>query len=148
MVTMTLLQGVINAFVLFLSRVLAFVVSQAMRSRDERDTGGGGWLQFLFVQLFQILFSILGSLIVCWFSRQREFRADAGGARLAGRENMINALRALGRLHDPEVAAIEAQRAQAFQSLKISGHRGGMMALFATHPPLEQRIARLEQGTA
>jgi heat shock protein HtpX len=145
MVTMTLIQGVINSFVLFLSRVLAFVISQAMRSRDDRDSGGG-WLQFLLVMVFQIIFSILGSLVVCWFSRWREFRADAGGARLAGRETMINALRALRRLHDPEVAAAEAQHAQAFQSLKISGQPTGWLALLATHPPIEQRIARLEQG--
>ena len=143
---MTLIQGVINAFVLFLSRVLAFVIGQALRSRDERGSGGGG-LEFLLVIVFQIVFSILGSLVVCWFSRVREFRADAGGARLAGRENMINALRALARLHDPEIAAAEAQRSQSFQSLKISGHSGGLMALFATHPPLAERIARLEQGT-
>jgi heat shock protein HtpX len=146
MVTMTLLQGVINSFVLFLSRVFAFIVSQALRSRDDRDSGGG-WTEFLFVFLFQIVFSLLGSLVVCWFSRQREFRADAGGAHLAGRENMINALRALGRLHDPEVAAAEAKRAQAFQSLKISGQHGGLFALFATHPPIEERIARLEHAT-
>ncbi len=145
MVTMTLIQGVINAFVMFLSRVLAFVISQAMRSRDDRDSGGG-WLQFLLVIVFQIVFSILGSIVVCWFSRQREFRADAGGARLAGRDSMINALRALARLHDPEVAAAEAHRAQAFQSLKISGQRGGLLALLATHPPIEERIARLEPG--
>src|SRR6059036_3353356 len=118
MVTMTLIQGVINAFVLFLARVLAFVVSQAMRSRSDRDSGGG-WMQFLLVQLFQIVFSILGSIVVCWFSRLREFRADAGGARLAGRRNMIDALRALSRLNDPEIAAAEAQRSQSFQSLKI-----------------------------
>jgi heat shock protein HtpX len=147
MVTMTLIQGVINAFVMFLSRVLAFVISQAMRSRDDRDDGGG-WLQFLLVIVFQIVFSILGSIVVCWFSRQREFRADAGGARLAGRENMINALRALARLNDPEVAAAEAHRAQAFQSLKISGQASGILALLATHPPIEERIARLEEGPA
>ena len=146
MVTMTLIQGVINAFVMFLSRVLAFVISQALRSRDDRDSGG--WLQFLLVIVFQIVFSILGSVVVCWFSRWREFRADAGGARLAGRENMINALRALGRLHDPEVAAAEAKHAQAFQSLKISGKRGGFLSLLSTHPPIEERIARLEQGVA
>ena len=112
MVTMTLIQGIINAFVMFLSRVLAFVISQAMRSRDDRDSGGGG-LQFLLVIVFQIVFSILGSIVVCWFSRQREFRADAV-ARLAGRESMINALRALGRLHDPEVAAAEAKQPRPF----------------------------------
>jgi heat shock protein HtpX len=145
MVTMTLIQGVINAFVMFLSRVLAFVISQALRSRDDRD-GGGGWLQYLLVILFQIVLSLLGAIVVCWFSRWREFRADAGGARLAGRENMINALRALRRLHDPELAAAEAHRAQAFQSLKISCQPRGFLALLASHPPLEQRIARLAQG--
>jgi heat shock protein HtpX len=144
MVTMTLIQGIINAFVMFLSRVLAFVISQAMRSRDDRDSGGG-WLQYLLVIVFQIVFSLLGSIVVCWFSRQREFRADAGGARLAGHENMVNALRALGRLHDPEVTAAEAEHAQAFQSLKISGQRG-ILSLLATHPPIEERIARLEKG--
>ena len=103
-------------------------------------------MQFLLVTVFQIVFSLLGSVVVCWFSRQREFRADAGGARLAGRPNMIGALRALGRLNDPEVAAAEAQRSQSFQSLKISGSPRGMLALFATHPPIEERIARLEHG--
>jgi len=145
MVTMTLIQGVVNAFVLFLSRVLAFVVGQAMRSRDDREQGGG-MLDFLLVIVFQIVFSILGSMVVCWFSRQREFRADAGGARLTGRETMIGALQALARVYDPQLAAAEGRRAQSFQSLKISGAPGGFMALFATHPPLEERIARLEQG--
>jgi heat shock protein HtpX len=145
MVTMTLLQGVINAFVIFLSRVLAFLISQALRSRSERDSGGGA-LQFLLVILFQIVLTILGSMVVCWFSRWREFRADAGGARLAGRETMINALRSLGRLYEPQAAAADAKHAQSFQSLKISGPRRGFLALFATHPPIEERIARLEQG--
>ena len=144
MITMTLIQGVINAFVLFLSRVLAFVVSQALRSRNERDSGGG-WIQFMLVMVFQILFSILGSLVVNWFSRVREFRADAGGAMLAGRPNMIAALRALARLHNPEIAAAEAQHAQSFQSLKISGS-SSYLRLFATHPPIEERIARLESA--
>jgi heat shock protein HtpX len=146
MVTMTLIQGVINAFVLFLSRVLAFVLTQAMRSRDERDTGGG-WMEFLLIQVFQIVFSLLGAIVVCWFSRWREFRADAGGARLAGRQSMINALRALGQLNDPDIAAAESNRAPAFQALKISGQSHGLMALFASHPPIEERIARLEKST-
>ncbi len=145
LVTMTLVQGVINSFVLFLSRVLAFVISQALRSRDDRDSGGGV-IQYLLVIVFQILLSILGSIVVCWFSRQREFRADAGGARLAGRQNMINALRALAALNEPDVVAAEAQQHQAFQSLKITGPRSGLAMLFATHPPIEERIARLEQG--
>jgi heat shock protein HtpX len=148
MVTMTLLQGVINSFVLFFSRVLAFAVSQALRSRDDRDSGGGYFLQFLLVMVFQVVFGLLGSIVVCWFSRWREFRADAGGARLAGRRNMIDALQALRRLYNPEVANAEAGRAPSLQAFKISGRHSGFMALFADHPPLEERIARLEQGTA
>ena len=143
MVTMTLIQGVINAFVMFLSRILAFVISQALRREGERSSY---WLQFALVMVFQIVFSMLGMMVVAWFSRGREFRADAGGAQLAGRDNMINALRGLGRLYNPELAAAEAKNAQSFQSLKISGHRGGFAALFSTHPPIEQRIARLEQA--
>lgn len=145
MVTMTLLQGVINSFVLFLARVLAFVVGQAMRSRDDRDDGGG-WIEYLLVILFQVVFSILGMMVLAWFSRQREFRADAGGARLAGRGNMINALKALAQLHEPEAEAAAAQHAHAFQMLKISNRAGGLTALFASHPPIPERIARLEQG--
>ncbi len=149
MVTMTLIQGVVNAFVMFLSRVLAFAVSQAMRSRDDDRDGGGSWfMQFLLIQVFQVIFGVLGLIPVCWFSRWREFRADAGGARLAGRGNMIDALRALQRLHDPEAAVAEARRSQGFSALKISGPRGGFLALFMDHPPLEERIARLESGPA
>lgn len=146
MVTMTLLQGIINSFVLFLSRVLAFIVAQAMRSRDD-DEGPSWGLQYVFSILFQIVFSILGMLVVMWFSRWREFRADAGGARLAGRDNMIGALRALQRLHDPEALKAAASQNQSFQAFKISSPRG-FLALFASHPPLEERIARLEAGPA
>jgi heat shock protein HtpX len=148
MVTMTLVQGVINAFVMFLSRILAFIVSQALRSRDDRDSGGGFWVQFLLIQLFQFVFGILGFMVVCWFSRWREFRADAGGARLAGRGAMIDALRALQRTYDPEAAAAAAQQAPSLQAMKISGEPGGIASLFSTHPPLSVRIARLEQGSA
>jgi heat shock protein HtpX len=146
MVTMTLIQGVINALVLFLARALAYVVSQAIRSRDDR--GGGWFLRYMLINVFQVVFSMLGMIVVCWFSRWREFRADAGGARLAGRSSMIDALRALQRMHDPDLAAAEASRAPSFQALKISGRERGLMNfLFADHPPLEERIARLEQGT-
>lgn len=148
MVTMTLVQGVVNAFALFLSQVVAFVITQAMRSRDDRERdSGGGFLQWILAQVFYMVFSLLGLVVVSWFSRRREFRADAGGARLAGRQNMISALQALRRLHDPEAAAAEAQHSQAFQAMKIS-NPGGVMALLASHPPLEERIARLEQGAS
>jgi len=144
MVTMTLIQGVINAFVMFLARALAFVVSQAMRSRDD-DRGGSYFLQFVLIQLFQFIFSLLGFIVVCWFSRQREFRADAGGARYAGRERMIGALQALRRVHEGPAPAVA--QADSFRTLKISGHPGGIWSLFSTHPPLEERIARLENAS-
>jgi heat shock protein HtpX len=137
---------VVNAFVLFLAKILAFGASQALRSRDDREGGGSYLVQFMFEMVFQVVFSLLGSLVVCWFSRWREFRADAGGAQLAGRVNMADALRALQRLHDPAIAAAEAAHGKSFQSMKISGSNPGWMALFATHPPLEERIARLEKG--
>src|SRR2546425_3021462 len=119
MVTMTLIQGIINAFVMFLARVLAFVVSQAMRSRDD-GRGGNYFVQYLLVNLFELVFSLFGWIVVCWFSRQREFRADAGGARYAGREQMIGALQALRRAQDNPALA-RATQADAFQTLKISG---------------------------
>ena len=143
MVTMTLLQGVINAFVMFLARVLAFAVSQAMRSRDD-GRGGNYFVQYLLVHLFEFVFFILGSIVVCWFSRVREFRADAGGARYASREQMIGALEALRRVREtPAIAG--AGQADSFQTLKISGKPGHW---FATHPPIEERIARLQNMTA
>ncbi len=137
MVTMTLVQGVINAFVLFFARVIAFAIVQAMRGRDDR---GGGWgLQFIITIVLQIVLSILGAMVVAAFSRWREFRADAGSARLAGRQNMISALEALRR-----TTQLVDTRQQAVATLKISGTmRRGLARLFATHPPLEERIARL-----
>jgi len=143
MVTMTLVQGVINAFVMFLARILAFAVSQAMRSRDD-GRGGSYFVQYLLVHLFEVVFSLLGWMVVCWFSRAREFRADAGGARYASREHMIGALEALRHAHKTPAIAAEGQAA-SFQTLKISGKPGH---LFSTHPPIEERIARLQNMTA
>jgi heat shock protein HtpX len=138
MVTMTLVQGIINALVMFLARVLAFVVASFIRGRDER--GGSYWLQSILVFVFQILLSILGAIVVAMFSRYREYRADAGGARLAGRGNMVSALEALQR-----TTGLIAAGQQSVATLKISGSKtGGFFALFATHPPLEDRIARLK----
>ncbi|MEO5803062.1 MAG: protease HtpX [Verrucomicrobiota bacterium] len=140
MVTMTLIQGIINALVMFLARILAFAVSQALRSRDSR--GGGYMMQFMLVMVFQTVLSLLGALVVNWFSRWREFRADADSARYAGREKMISALRGLQRVYE---RTIEDKHAPSLNTLKISGKTSGMMLLFASHPPLEERIARLEQ---
>ena len=145
MVTMTLIQGVINAFVLFLARVVAFFVAQAMRSRD--DERGGGWIEWILVWVFEIVFGILGALVVNWFSRWREFRADAGGAQYAGRAEMISGLRALQQIHAQAAAGGVAPThdTSGFQSLKISNDSPAWLHLFATHPPLDDRIARLEQ---
>ena len=144
MVTMTLLQGVVNAFAMFLSRAIAFAISQALRGndRDDRDRGGSPFLTFAVQMVLEIVFMILGSMVIAAFSRYREFRADAGGAKLAGRENMIRALERLRKTHD----TFDTTAQPAIQALKISGRPGGMMALFASHPPLEDRIARLEAG--
>lgn len=145
MVTMTLIQGVVNAFAMFLARVLAIVLTRNS-SRDD-DRGGNFFMEWMLINLFQTVFMILGSIVICWFSRWREFRADAGGARLAGRENMISALRALQAFHEGGADQAGPQQ-PAFQALKISGKTGSILGLlFADHPPLEERIARLENPT-
>jgi heat shock protein HtpX len=139
MVTMTLLQGVVNAFVMFLARVLAFAISQAMRG-DRDDRGGSYMVQYLMISVFQLVFGLIGMMVVAYFSRQREFRADKGGAELAGREKMIGALEALGRS-----VAVEAPAA-AVATLQINNtHKGGLARFFMTHPDLSVRIERLRQ---
>jgi heat shock protein HtpX len=145
MVTMTLIQGVINAFAMFLAEVASIAVSQGSSRNDNR--GGNYFMRWMIYNLFYSVFALLGSIVVCWFSRWREFRADAGGARLAGRDHMISALRALKAIH--EVGADQAgQQQPAFQALKISGKTAGILGLlFADHPPLDERIARLENPT-
>lgn len=140
MVTLTLLQGVINAFVMFLSRVVAFALTQGRRD----DNRGGFMAEYMMVQLLQLVFGILGMIPVMAFSRWREFRADAGGARLAGKNKMISALKELQRAYEQPVrVAAEPAPVAAF---KISS-RDGLFALFASHPPLEERIKRLEEGS-
>ena len=133
MVTMTLIQGIVNAFVMFLARVIGFAVSQSAREQNRRG------INFMVVIVLEIILSFLGMMVVAFFSRSREFRADAGSARLAGRDKMIAALECLGRSRVP---VDTHQRAMA--TLKISGKSGGFMALLATHPPLEDRIAALK----
>jgi heat shock protein HtpX len=133
MVTMTLLQGVLNTFVIFLSRIVGMIVDRTV-FRTERGTGPGF---FITVIVSQIVFGLLASLIVAWFSRRREFRADRGSADYLGAPRpMINALARLGGL---EPGALP-------QSIKAMGinDRPGWMALFSTHPPMEQRIAALQ----
>ena len=143
MVTMTLLQGVVNAFVMFLARALAFVVAQAMRG-DDRDGGPSEAIYFVCVLVFQTVFMLLGSMVVMAFSRWREFRADAGGAHLAGRDSMIHALEALRR--DQEAVAT-ASTSPSLATMQISA-QGGVMRLFMSHPPLDERIERLRAAAA
>lgn len=140
MVTMTLLQGVLNAFVMFFARVIAFFVAAALAGRSEqRDERPSYMVQWLVTIVLEIALGILAALITTWFSRHREFRADKGGAELAGRESMIGALRRLMQtkeLVDPHAGSLA--------SFKIAGGKSWML-LFASHPPLEERIAALQQ---
>ena len=137
MVTMTLLQGVINAFALFLSRIIAYGISMTLSKNEDREEGPSFLIYNLLIILFDILFTILGSLVVAAFSRWREYRADAGGARLAGRDKMIAALNRL-----QNAMSYEDDRAPSLAALKIS-HRPSWLELFSSHPPLEKRIERL-----
>jgi heat shock protein HtpX len=135
MVTLTLIQGVVNTFVFFLSRVIGVLVDRAV-FKVERGHGPGYWITVIVAQM---VLGILASMIVMWFSRQREFRADRGGAHLAGRDSMISALRQLQRVTS---AGPLPEQLAAFG---ISGSgAGGMRRLFMTHPPLEERIAALQ----
>jgi heat shock protein HtpX len=134
MVTLTLIQGVVNTFVLFLARIVGQVVDSAIfRSRDGRGPGS-----FITFWVLQMVFGLLATPLVMWFSRRREFRADRGGAKLAGTGNMIGALEDLKRGHEP----LPAQQFQAF-GIADGGVRGGLARLFMSHPPLDERIAAL-----
>lgn len=136
MITMALLQGVVNTFVMFFSTVIGHLVDRIV-FKTER---GHGPAYFVTSIIAQLLLSVLASIIVMWFSRQREFRADRGGAELAGRQKMIASLRRLQQAHKPQ--DLPDQMA-AFGI--AGGVAGGLKALFLTHPPLEQRIAALEK---
>jgi heat shock protein HtpX len=145
MVTMTLIQGVVNAFVMFLSRALAFAIAQALAGNRDRDRDGGAMSPMVFHLVrfvLEIFLMILGSLVVAWFSRWREYRADAGGARLAGRDKMVHALQSLQRT----IELVDPDEQAAVATLKISGRRSRFLAAFSTHPPLEERILRLSKG--
>jgi heat shock protein HtpX len=135
MVTLTLIQGVVNTFVVFLARIVGSIVDKAV-FRSERGTGPG---YFITVMVCQIVFGVFASMIVAWFSRHREFRADAGSARYLGSpQPMMHALARLGGL-EPGVLP------KAMSGFGITD-KGGVMALFATHPPMEERIAALQAG--
>ncbi|AKQ69543.1 putative protease htpX [Myxococcus hansupus] len=141
MVTLTLLQGVLNTFVIFLSRVVGFFVDRFLsRSEDGEESGGTGPAYFITSLVLQIVFGIGASIIVAWYSRRREFRADDGGAQLVDPSAMARALDRL-RMQQGEPAMLPSN----MQAFGIRG--GGMMALFSSHPPLELRIQRLVDGS-
>jgi len=138
MVTLTLIQGVVNTFVIFLARLVGFFVDRVIL-RNEREHGIGYMVTTI---VAEIVLGILASIIVMWFSRQREFRADAGGAQLAGRGKMIAALQRLQAAHEPSTLP---QQVAAFG---IAGRdMSGFKRLFLSHPPLEERIATLRAGS-
>ena len=136
MVTMTLIQGVMNTFVVFLSRVVGYAVDSFLRKNDEQNSGPGiGYYVTSFV--LDIVLGFAAAIVVAWFSRHREFRADAGAASLMGRKQpMINALARLGGLHTAELP----------KSVAAFGIAGGIGQLFSTHPPIEERIAALQNN--
>ena len=136
MVTMTLIQGVMNTFVVFLSRVIGYAVDSFLRKGDERNSGPGiGYMVSTFV--LDIVLGFAASMVVAWFSRQREFRADAGSAQLLGRKQpMVNALARLGGMTPGELP----------KSVAAMGIAGGIGQLFSTHPPIEERIAALQNA--
>ena len=139
MVTMALLQGVLNTFVIFLSRLIANVVANSRNQGSESSSNSG--IYFLVSMVLEVVFGFLASMIAMWFSRQREFRADAGSANLVGKQKMIDALKRLQNLHEPE--ELEGSTLAAFA---INGKRGGgLKELFLSHPPLEKRIEALQQ---
>lgn len=139
MVTLALIQGVVNTFVVFLARVVGYVVDRAVLRNDREENGGGtGIGYFVTVMVCEIVFGLAASVIVAWFSRQREFRADAGSAQLLGsNQPMIHALTRLGGLQAGELP-------KSFAASGIAG-AGGLGALFASHPPIETRIAALQK---
>jgi heat shock protein HtpX len=136
MVTLTLIQGVLNTFVLFFSRVIGHFVDRVVFKTEQ----GHGPAYLITAILAQVVLGVLATIIVMWFSRQREFRADAEGARLSGRNNMISALEALRRVHDPHPLP------EQMGAFGIAGGGKGFMSLFMSHPPLEERIEALRRA--
>ncbi len=138
MVTMTLIQGVMNTFVVFLSRVIGYAVDSFLRKGDDRNSGPGiGY--YISTIVLDIVLGFAAAIVVAWFSRQREFRADAGSAQLLGRKQpMINALARLGGMVPGELP----------KSMAAMGIAGGIGQLFSSHPPIEERIAALQNATA
>jgi len=138
MVTLTLIQGVVNTFVIFFARVAAFFVTQLLRRESEQTNDG--FVYYGVALVFELIFGILATMIVMWFSRYREYRADAGSAKYVGKERMIDALKRLQQLVE---RTPEDNRASSFNAMKISG-QSRWLTFFSSHPPIQKRIAVLE----
>lgn len=151
MVTLTLIQGVVNAFAMFLASIITTAIMSALRKNDDDNRGGFGdfMLRQMIYSMVSIVFTLLGSLIVNYFSRQREFRADAGGARYASPEKMTSALMRLQQVYQIPHSRREdnEEGSDKLATMKISGKSKGFGSLFMTHPPLEERIAALRNKT-
>ena len=134
MVTLTLIQGVLNTFVIFLSKIIGYAVDSALK-RNDSESSGPGMGYYITSMVMQLVLGFAASIVVAWFSRRREFAADAGGAHYAGKRKMIAALQKLKAVHEPSSLP---------QGMQAMGIAGGVKSLFMTHPPLEDRIARLQ----
>jgi len=134
-----LIQGVVNTFVMFLARVLGSVIDNAISGNRDNREGGYGIGYFVITMVLQMVLGVLATMIVMWFSRWREFRADAGGAQLGGRANMISALRTLSGDHG------DTGLPKALVAFGIAGD-SGIARLFMSHPPIAERIAALQKG--
>lgn len=139
MITLALIQGVLNTFVIFIARMVASVIDSFLQQGEEEGEGGLGFFGYMAVTIaLELVLGILASIIVMWFSRRREFRADAGGAELAGRRKMIAALQRLRSMSEP------SHLPDQLAAFGIRPKAGGLAQLFTSHPPLEERIAALE----
>lgn len=145
MVTLTLIQGVVNAFVMFIAQIITMAIMNVIRGKDDDRPGFGDFFlrQGIYMAVSTV-FALLGSLVVNYFSRHREFRADAGGARYSTPEKMTAALMKLQTLHMRPIPVNEKEGSDKMATLKIFGKSTGFSALFMTHPPLEERIAALK----
>jgi heat shock protein HtpX len=145
MVTLALIQGVLNAFVMFFARIVTMIIDQQMRDNDKNGEGLGFLAYHLVYMLLQAVFGIFASMVVAWFSRYREFRADYGGADLAGKNKMIAALSALERFYPQLENAEVDDKKQNFQAMQISS-KNRFLQLLSSHPPLKDRIQSLKES--
>jgi heat shock protein HtpX len=144
MVTMTLVQGVVNAFVMFFARIAAYAIGQFLRSDDD-DSPVGGMSYFFTAMFFDFVFGFFGMFVTSWFSRVREYSADLGGAQLAGKQKMISALTKLQSQY--EHGQFDKNATDSIAAFKISSKERGFRALISTHPKLSDRIERLRASS-